>query len=89
MIPLTEEAKLLIMDLYSNKLTFEEWEESFNKATGGVKNNGYIAALQRTLASRAKCLVLVGGGSFQELALKDYLKNHPNKEDHCIHLLAL
>ena len=86
---LTEKSKLLLMQLYDNTLTFEEWEESFTKATGGVENSGYIAALQRTLASRAKCLVLVGGGNFQDLALKDYLRNHPNEEYRCIHLVCV
>ena len=85
---LTRKSKVLLTNLYNNKVTFEEWETSFTKATGGVKNNGYIAALQRTLASRAKCLILVGGGNFQDLALKDYLKNHPNREDQCIHLVC-
>ena len=85
---LTEKSNLLITELYDNKLTFEEWEGSFTKATGGVENSGYIAALQRTLASRAKCLILVGGGTFQDLALKDYLKNHRNKEDQCIHIVC-
>ena len=88
MEPLTRKSKMLLTDLYDNKLTFDECEMSFTKATGGVENSGYIAALQRTLASRAKCLVLVGGGSFHDLALKDYLKNHPNKEDQCIHLVC-
>ena len=88
MEPLIRKSKVLLTDLYDNKLTFDEWEMSFVKATGGVENSGYIAALQRTLASRAKCLVLVGGGNFQDLALKDYLKNHPNKEDQCVHLVC-
>ena len=82
---LTEKSKLLLETLFDGKLTFEEWEESFTKAARGVEHSGYIAALQRTLASRAKCLVLVGGGSFQDLALKDYLRKHPNKEDQCVH----
>ena len=85
---LTRKSKMLVTSLYDNKLTFEEWETSFKKAAGGMENSGYIAALQRTLASRAKCLVLVGGGNFQDLALKDYLMNHPNKEDQCIHLVC-
>ena len=86
---LTEKSKQLLTKLYDNTLTFEEWEESFTKATGGVENSGYIAALQRTLASRAKCLILVGGGNFQDLALKDYLRNHSDKEYQCIHLVCV
>ena len=86
---ITDKSKSLLSKLYNKKFTFEEWEESFTNATGGVENGGYIAALQRTLASRAKCLILVGGGNFQDLALKDYLKNHPQKQDQCIHLVCV
>ena len=85
---LTEKSKSLLAELYDNKMTFEEWEESFIKASAGVEHSGYIAALQRTLASRAKCLILVGGGSFQNLALEDYLKNHQDPEDQCIHIVC-
>ena len=85
---LTEKSKLLVTELYDYKLTFEEWEESFTKATGGEDHRGYVAALQRILASRAKCLILVGGGYFQDLALKDYLQSHPNKKDQCIHIVC-
>ena len=86
---LTEKSKLLLTSLFDDKRSFEEWEESFTQASRGVENSGYIAALQRTLASRAKCLVLVGGGTFQDLAVKDYMKNHPNKEDQCVHFVCV
>ena len=40
-------------------MSFERWEEeSFIKATDGVTN---VGVLQRTVASRADCLVLMGG----------------------------
>ena len=83
-----EKSKLLLTSLFDNKRTFEEWEESFTKATG-TEHSGYIAALQRTLASRTKCLILLGGGNFQDLALKDYIKNHPNKADRCVELVCV
>ena len=86
---LIEKSKLILTSLFNNGLSFEEWEDSFTKATGGVEHGGYIAALQRTLASRAKCLILVGGGNFQDLALKDYIKNHPNKTDQCIEFVCV
>ena len=66
--------------LYHNEWTFEEWENSFAKATGGITNEGYIAALQRNLASRADCLVLVGGGNFQALAVESYVNYHKASE---------
>ena len=86
---LTWKSKLLLNSFFNNEWTFEEWEESFTQATDGKENSGYIAALQRTLASRAECLVLVGGGTFQDLALKDYLRNHPKREDQCVQLICV
>ena len=82
-------AKTTLSTLFNNEWSFEEWENSFMKATRGVDNSGYIAALQRTLASRAECLVLVGGGYFQMIALKDYLHQHPDKASRCIHLVCI
>ena len=85
---LTVKAKHLLSSLYDDKLTYEDWEQSFTRTTTNVTHRGYIAALQRTLASRARCLILVGGGTFQDLAMKDYLRNHPNEKDRCVKLVC-
>ena len=66
--------------LLNKKMSFERWEESFIKAADGVTNEAYIGALQRTVASRADCLVLMGGGHFQSLALQDYVRLHSRKK---------
>ena len=63
--------------------SFQKWEESFSEATGGIKDQTLIAALQRVIASRAKCLLLFGGGTFELLAFRDYLRNHPNPSERC------
>ena len=70
----------IVKELLQYRLSFNEWEGTFVTAAGGVTNEGYIAALQRTIASRAKCLVLMGGGSFQEMVLKEYLNLHGESE---------
>ena len=85
---LNQLAESTLSSLLHNKWTFSEWEESFVQVASINNNNGYIAALQRTLASRADCLVLVGGGYFHELALNDYKRNHPDKSTWCIHLVC-
>ena len=72
--------------LYNNTWSVSEWEKSFVKAAGGVTDRGYIAALQRVLASRADCLVLVGGGDFQAMAVLDFMQYHNSKE--CIHVVC-
>ena len=78
-----------ILKLLNNRLTLQQWEESFVWAAGGVTNGAYIAALQRTIASQAKCLVLMGGGSFQDLALQDYVRLHSVKMQRCIHFVCV
>ena len=78
----------LLSSVYGGQWNMREWENSFIEATGGIIDSSYIAALQRTLASRAECLVLVGGGMFQELTLRKYLETR-NINDRCIHLLCL
>jgi len=69
-------ANSILAGLTRNKWTVQEWEESFAHASGGEKNRSYMSALQRTLASQGDCLVLVGGGNFQALALQDYVRRH-------------
>ena len=72
--------------------SFEQWEQSFIAILGGVTDRGYVAALQRVLAtsSKAACLVLMGGGRFQQLSLEHYL-HHTRHQPHtrCTHLLCM
>ncbi len=74
--------------LFGNRLTFEEWENTFSNVTSGVEDRGYIAGLQKAIASRADCLVLVGGGHFLHLALREYMHNHPDQSTWCVELLC-
>ena len=67
----------------------EMWENSFAQATGGIMDRGYIAALQRTLASTADCIILVGGGNFQNIVLQVYIDNHPNPSQRCIYKICV
>ncbi len=85
---ITKQAKSTLSNLFHNQWTFSEWEDSFSQVVTVPGNSGYIAALQRTLASRADCLVLVGGGYFQELALNDYKRSHPDKSTWCIYVVC-
>ena len=72
--------------------SFEQWEQSFIETLGGVTDRGYVAALQRVLATSSKtaCLVLMGGGRFQELSLEDYLYHTRHQPDtRCVHLVCM
>lgn len=71
---------------------FNDWENTFVNSTlhtNHWKSPAYIAALQKTIAINSDCLVLFGGGNFQEVALSAYLKSHPNKATHCIHFVCV
>ena len=80
--------KKIVPALYGQKWTFKEWEESFIKATDGIENPGYIASLQRTIASRADCLILMGGGDYHRLALHGYLELHPDTSQQCLRFVC-
>lgn len=74
--------------LYHDSWSVVEWEDSFVQAADGLSNKAYIAALQRTLASRADCLLMMGGGNFQTLAMESYLDYHENESERCIQLVC-
>ena len=82
-----EQIKNTMERLYKNRWTFEMWEKHFAQATGGVKDRGYMAAVQRGIASQASCLIMLGGGSFQYLTLKNYV-GHTEPHKRCIHFVG-
>lgn len=67
-------ATMLYQKLYGNS-SLEEWDESFDKITS-FSTAGYVAQLQKYLAARGTCLLIAGGGSFQNSAKKLYLRTH-------------
>ena len=71
--------------------TFADWEKTFVVSTASSRHwqsPAYIAALQRTIASSSDCLLLFGGGNFQEVALSAYVHNHPNRSAQCVHIVC-
>ena len=80
---ITSLARNMLTSLYNGSWTVSEWEESFIQIVDGVTDRGYIAALQRVLASRADCLITTGGGDFQRLARSGY-KYYHNSSSNCV-----
>ncbi len=64
-------------------LTFQEWEE-MSTSIASSDNIAYVANVQRTIAAKAECLILIGGGSFQTQTRIWYEKFHPESSNHCI-----
>ena len=67
--------------------SFEEWEESFARASSSG-NPAYVANLQRTLAAKGHCLLMVGAGGFQVQARSLYEKYHPDVSSRCVYKIC-
>ena len=83
---ITAEVEGTVEGLYGGRWSFQQWEQSFYGVEGSVDDSGFVAGLQRVLASRAGCLVLLGGGSFQRMLLASYLHNTQAK---CVHMVCM
>ena len=70
-------------NLYNGSISYSEWEDSFVEVSG-VKSGsgvaGYVAILQKEIASQGRCIILVGGGSFQESAGHLHQLNHQGQK---------
>ena len=86
---ITSLAKDTINHIYNGRFTLKTWEETFVEASGGITEMGYIAMLQRNIATEADCLILMGGGSFQQVAAYQYIKNHPEPSSRCLHIVCV
>lgn len=85
---LINKTKKTISKLFTEEWSLKTWESGFINAAEGNTNPGYIAALQRVIASRSKCLILVGGGHFQSIAVNDYLRYRPDSSQQCVHFVC-
>ena len=63
---------------HTTEMTMKKWEKMF-KETSRSEVPGYIAFLQKTIATHGKCLLLIGFGSFQNHALQAYIEQHQPK----------
>lgn len=54
-----------ISGIYGGGTSTDMWEKTFENVTS-VREAGYVASLQKVLVAEARCLVVVGGGSFQK-----------------------
>ena len=73
----------LFQSIYQEKWSFKEWEQTFERLSWS-NNSAYVANLQRTIAAKGDCLVMVGGRSFQAQARTLYKKFHPDSNSWCV-----
>lgn len=77
----------LFTAVYEELWSFQQWENSFEQHAS-CEEVAYVANLQKALATKAQCLVVIGGGQFQEQAVNLYRKFHPHPDSHCLHALC-
>lgn len=82
---LLTEFKRFFTKLYNGSISISSWEHRFEEISQSV-DAGYIALLQKAIVTRAKCVIFVGGGSFQKHALHLYQTLHPAQE-RCIRIV--
>jgi hypothetical protein len=70
--------------LYGTELTVDGWEDSFENVAH-TKDSGYVALLQKVLVVQAKCVVFIGGGSFQKHAQSLYMQAH--RTEPCVRII--
>ena len=76
-----------VREVYGGKMGLREMEAALERVSG-VRDAGYIAILQQLIVTRAKCILFVGGGSFQRHALHIYQQLHPQQEEQCVHVVS-
>lgn len=71
-------------EVYGPQFSIRKWESRF-ESVAHSHDSGYIGSLQRTLVSKASCVVFTGGGSFQKNAKYMYEKIH--KKNQCVRIV--
>jgi hypothetical protein len=76
-----------IAGIYGRDTSVGMWERTFEKVSS-ADEAGYVALLQKVLVAEARCLVMVGGGSFQKHAiLLHKIFSRRREQTPCIHIV--
>ena len=69
-----EPVQAFFRTVYGKSSSLQQWESTFETAVNKHPSPGYIGYLQKVIATRAKCILLIGGGTFQRHALNVYIR---------------
>ena len=72
-----------LRNAYQGKMSIKKWENSF-KDVARSNDAGYIASLQQLLVAKAKCVLFVGGGTFQKHTLHMFQQLHRKHTAMCV-----
>ncbi|XP_065905247.1 uncharacterized protein [Dysidea avara] len=74
LIPLRDQ---IMLDVFNGSLLAEQREQRLIKVAGGITDRGFIAILEKTIATRADCIVLLGAiTSFVRSSASTYISLH-------------
>ena len=76
------EVEGFLKSIYGNSSSIGQWEKTF-EVVSQTTNSGYIGYLQKLIATKAKCILLMGSGTFQKHALSIYKNLHTGHGDAC------
>jgi len=80
LLPLQDQ---VILDVFNGSLNMEKREKRLIKAAGGIRDKGYITLLEKTIATHADCIVLLGTmSSFVQSSANLYISLH--KTNRCV-----
>ncbi|XP_065907342.1 uncharacterized protein [Dysidea avara] len=78
LLPLRDQ---IYLDVFNGSVTVEGRDEKLKQAAGGVTDRGFIAELERVIATYADCIILLGAGSgFVSAAAMSYVSLHPGEK---------
>ena len=82
-IKLTPLKNQIHSDVFNGSLTADQREERLKNAAGGITDCGFIAQLEKVIATNADCIILLGSKSgFVSTSVSLYVTHHPT--DKCI-----
>ena len=76
-----------VRKVHGGGMSLADVEKTLERVSGS-RDAGYIAMLQQLIVTRAKCILFMGGGSFQRHALHIYQSLHPSKEEQCVQVVS-
>ena len=75
-----------VSSVYGGQMNITEWDRTFESVVE-TTDTGYMAKVQQAIVARAKCILFVGGGTFQRHTLHLYQQLHPDPSDRCVRIL--
>ena len=72
----------LLKTLFGEPIRLEDYNKRFEDISNSTHPT-YVAQLQRVIAAKARCLLMIGGGNFQQQAENLYRELHANQSTQC------